>query len=317
MITSINEFKKHLNENSNSDKNIKRSIEQDLKYYGKKWQSKPYKFSELTENNTLDFEDLIDSENDMDERDRIIDSLNFLPLVNLKSDICDDNIGTGDMYLGKLSNDYYLIDPSGYSYPRYVLRLNNVEDFLHQRNNENSSSEKNIKRSDAKKAAKEQGVLFMNNKFYSKSGYEMEPVLYKDKIRFNKVNIQTESISHGRSVVKVTYADGNTITTEINGDAETINNYFKVGKSFNIGSGGNDNMQEIVRTEILIEPTTDNSLSTQLQRLTGDSWNVHDFEMENGSSLVSSGTVRHKKTGHLFTIAEPSTNESVNNCIVY
>jgi hypothetical protein len=100
---------------------------------------------------------------------------------------------------------------------------------------------------------------------------------------------------------KITYKDGNTITTSINGNAETINNYFKPGKYFNIGSV-EDNMQQVERCEIIIIPTTARPLSSQLIELTGDSFNAIDFENEDGSPLKSSGVIKHKKTGYLFRV---------------
>ncbi len=50
---------------------------------------------------------------------------------------------------------------------------------------------------------------------------------------------------------KITYANGDTITTGINGTNEEIKKYFKVGKLFNIGANGSDNMQAVVKCDIL------------------------------------------------------------------
>jgi len=47
----------------------------------------------------------------------------------------------------------------------------------------------------------------------------------------------------------VTYQDGNVIKTRINGTEETIKEYFKIGKYFNIGSVS-DNMQPITGLQI-------------------------------------------------------------------
>ena len=50
---------------------------------------------------------------------------------------------------------------------------------------------------------------------------------------------------------KVTYSDGDIIITSINGSNETILKYFEFGKVFNIGQGEYDNMQSVVKCEIL------------------------------------------------------------------
>lgn len=60
--------------------------------------------------------------------------------------------------------------------------------------------------------------------------------------------------------VKVKYANGDVVYTSINGTREEILEYFKVGKTFNIGSSGHDDIQAIVSCEILdatdVEPQT-------------------------------------------------------------
>ncbi len=50
---------------------------------------------------------------------------------------------------------------------------------------------------------------------------------------------------------KVTYSNGDIITTGINGTEETIKDYFKIGSVFNIGSV-TDNMQTVVSCEVTI-----------------------------------------------------------------
>jgi hypothetical protein len=53
--------------------------------------------------------------------------------------------------------------------------------------------------------------------------------------------------------VKVTYANGDVVHTSMAAgltDKEILN-YFAVGKAFNIGAGEYDNMQRIVKTEII------------------------------------------------------------------
>lgn len=49
-----------------------------------------------------------------------------------------------------------------------------------------------------------------------------------------------------RKTVTVEYANGDTITTGINGTEAEVREYFKIGRFFNIGSGGEDNMQAII-----------------------------------------------------------------------
>lgn len=53
--------------------------------------------------------------------------------------------------------------------------------------------------------------------------------------------------------VKVTYTNGDTITTGINGTDAEILEYFKRGRVFNIGNGEDDNMQAVVRCEFVQE----------------------------------------------------------------
>jgi|SRR5579862_64519 len=50
--------------------------------------------------------------------------------------------------------------------------------------------------------------------------------------------------------VKVTFEDGNTIITRINGTVADIKKYY-IGGTFNVGSPGNDNNQKATRVEFL------------------------------------------------------------------
>lgn len=50
--------------------------------------------------------------------------------------------------------------------------------------------------------------------------------------------------------VKVTFTDGDTITTSINGSDDEIRAYYRIGRQFNIGSV-NDNMQLVTALEFL------------------------------------------------------------------
>lgn len=56
-----------------------------------------------------------------------------------------------------------------------------------------------------------------------------------------------------------------------------------------------DLMQEIQSMDAIeITISNQNPLSTQLQRLTGDSWNVHDWE---GKLESTPSIIRHRRTG--------------------
>jgi hypothetical protein len=54
------------------------------------------------------------------------------------------------------------------------------------------------------------------------------------------------------NAVKVTYDNGDEVVTDINGSDEEVLNYFKVGKTFNIGRE-NDLMAKVVKAEIVKE----------------------------------------------------------------
>ena len=52
--------------------------------------------------------------------------------------------------------------------------------------------------------------------------------------------------------VKVTFGNGNTITTNINGTDEEIRAYYSIGKQFNLGDGaGGDLMANVVSVEFI------------------------------------------------------------------
>ena len=51
-----------------------------------------------------------------------------------------------------------------------------------------------------------------------------------------------------RHNVKVTYSNNDTITTAINGTIEEIENYYKIGSIFNIGTVA-DNLQSVTKLE--------------------------------------------------------------------
>ena len=53
--------------------------------------------------------------------------------------------------------------------------------------------------------------------------------------------------------VKVTFSNDDSITTDMNPRLtdQEIRDYYKIGRSFNIGNGGHDNMQTVSKVEIL------------------------------------------------------------------
>jgi hypothetical protein len=71
--------------------------------------------------------------------------------------------------------------------------------------------------------------------------------------------------SKGRTV-KVKFSDGTGMTTSVaaNMTDKDIKDYFKVGKSFNVGKGGRDKMAKVKSVEIL-ESTIDEKMSRQLK----------------------------------------------------
>jgi hypothetical protein len=51
-------------------------------------------------------------------------------------------------------------------------------------------------------------------------------------------------------LVRITFADGNTITTRINGTEQEIRDYYKIGSKFNLGTVGDD-LQSVVDVEFV------------------------------------------------------------------
>lgn len=50
---------------------------------------------------------------------------------------------------------------------------------------------------------------------------------------------------------KITFANGDTINTDINGTDEEVLKYYAIGRYFNLGQGDKDNMQKVVKCEIM------------------------------------------------------------------
>jgi hypothetical protein len=51
-------------------------------------------------------------------------------------------------------------------------------------------------------------------------------------------------------LIRVTYSDGDTTETEINGSRREIERYY-LGEAFNVGLGPDDNIQTAVKVEFL------------------------------------------------------------------
>lgn len=54
-----------------------------------------------------------------------------------------------------------------------------------------------------------------------------------------------------RQHVKVTFKNGDHIETDINGTEQEIRDYYRIGSEFNLGSGGEDDMQKVAKVEFL------------------------------------------------------------------
>ena len=65
-------------------------------------------------------------------------------------------------------------------------------------------------------------------------------------------NIKQTAKRYNMKAVKVTYTNGDKISTNINGTDEEIKAYFAIGKTFNIGSV-EDNLQQVTELEFLTD----------------------------------------------------------------
>ncbi len=74
------------------------------------------------------------------------------------------------------------------------------------------------------------------------------------RFRSNGAMYQAEQIAGTMNkqhhTVKVSYANGDTVTTEINGTEQEVREYFAIGNSFNLGREG-DNMQKVTGLEFI------------------------------------------------------------------
>lgn len=66
-------------------------------------------------------------------------------------------------------------------------------------------------------------------------------------------------------IAKVTFQNGEVITTPINGTETEIKNYYKVGRLFNLGNGATseDNMQAVEKCEVI----SNNELTSRVVQL--------------------------------------------------
>ena len=66
-------------------------------------------------------------------------------------------------------------------------------------------------------------------------------------------------------IAKVTFQNGEVITTPINGTETEIKNYYKVGRLFNLGNGATseDNMQAVEKCEVI----SSNELTSRVVQL--------------------------------------------------
>jgi hypothetical protein len=85
--------------------------------------------------------------------------------------------------------------------------------------------------------------------------------IYKSKEETTPQNVEPTPENDVKPLrsVKVFYDDGNVVSTSISSDAtdEDINNYYKVGRSFNIGSGEDDKIAKVQRV-VIDSPSTTN-----------------------------------------------------------
>jgi hypothetical protein len=61
---------------------------------------------------------------------------------------------------------------------------------------------------------------------------------------------KTETARHGPRAIRVTFSDGDSVETSINGTDEEIKRYY-LGQQFNVGSGGEDRMVTATAVEFL------------------------------------------------------------------
>ena len=83
-------------------------------------------------------------------------------------------------------------------------------------------------------------------------GFEDIAKVKQEIARREELLAKEKNVSESKmNAVKVTYDNGDEVVTSINGSDEEVLNYFKVGKTFNIGNGGKDLMAKVVKAEIV------------------------------------------------------------------
>ena len=108
--------------------------------------------------------------------------------------------------------------------------------------------------------------------------------------------------------VKVFFADNDSITTQINGTDEEIRDYYRIGRLFNIGTNGNDNMQAVVKVKILDENWL---LADSMQ----NSWTAK-VELENGLTETFWYTAwpsGQRSVKRVLSISSDYPRHSINN----
>lgn len=97
------------------------------------------------------------------------------------------------------------------------------------------------------------------NNFISENYDEREEDIFADDdLLSDSENIENENENGDESYpklrgVEVTYSNGDVIPTSMAGHLtdDDIRNYFRIGRTFNIGMGANDNLQKVVDVKIL------------------------------------------------------------------
>lgn len=84
--------------------------------------------------------------------------------------------------------------------------------------------------------------------------------------------------------VKVTYSNGESITTSINGTDEEILDYFKIGKPFNLGKGEKDDVQTVTKAEILPDSQVEEAIDAD--GFNPDGFNTSGISREDLNTII-------------------------------
>lgn len=92
-----------------------------------------------------------------------------------------------------------------------------------------------------------------------RDGMKEVRVTMRNDFNGNTFFAKPEELIPVRHSVRVTYSDGSTISTEINGTVQEIRDYYRIGKAFNLGGSppdvNEDNMQRVTNLEFIDEET--------------------------------------------------------------